>query len=89
MRFIDIINWKKFFKIITFISIFIFLIEISIKKFDWYIFSIPFLFGLMMLIKSHSEFLLFKDKYKPDIKELRMLKLKKVNRKSLFNKLKI
>jgi fatty acid desaturase len=66
-KFINSINWKKFFKVeLWCIGILLFFYFTSPNKFPHNFYAVPIisgLFGIMLLVKAHTIYLLHKKEY--------------------------
>lgn len=80
--FIKVVDWYKFNKTIGIISIVLIINQLLNNKIDWLVMAIIPLITLLLLLRAYSDYMI---KIKPNlppptIKEIRLKKLKKLNR---------
>jgi len=78
------INWKKFIKWVLLVAIVLILINISNPHPMWWMVpTVTGLWSLLLLLKAHSDYMM-RPKPKLTLRRLRMMKLKKINKKRLW-----
>lgn len=75
------INWKKFTKWVLAVPLVLILLNLINPHPTWFIVpTISGLWALLLLVSAHSDYIMHRPKIKMSLKQIRMMKLKKINK---------